>query len=1718
MRGDPTREKVQQAEAFYDEGRFLDAYDCFVAFGEPETWFNGDARILASRVIGNLGGLRRAHRLSRVTWRTNPERRDAFYYYLLGFRDRHGAFETLRLIQEHPAPPALPSSAPETHEIFIWLLTAKLLADFRDFDAAETWIEKARAVAPHDPWLHVSIATVREAGDRYEEALASCEAALTLRPRYRPAIERYAHLLALRGREHEARLILEEYGKSFQSGTCAQQLASLYQESGDYKLAVEAWTRAQDCFRLAEKPLQQWLKARLADAHYQLRNYSQAVVVAEQLEGDYYRSFVRRLSDPTAVVTGKRIQLPVGFVRQHHMTCAPATLSAISTYWGRPIDHLALAAVITYDGTPDHEERHWMEKNGWCVREFRVTWGIAQALIDRGIPFTIVTTAVRSAHLQAVVGYDSLLETLIIRDPYHRQHGEYEAGALLAAQAPYGPRGMVLIPPDEQSRLEGLELPEAEPYDLWYRLQRALAENNREPALAAAESLWRLAPESRLAWWGRRALAYFDQAPLRSHDAVTALRRLFPDEPNLQLEELSLLQQLGRRSERLALLKHCARRRDAHPVFWREYTETLRADGREHERAQRYARRLLRIQSPDTPNLITFGHVLRDRLDFCAAAQVHRLAATLGDKSEEAWETAFLSSRLAGETDRVINLLRQRWARLKSLSAFPTITLCRCLSQLGQPEALTLLSQALTLREKDHDLHLFAADLLGRVGRFGEAKTHLETVVGIAPPARWLPVAALVASWQANYTEALRHWQSLLGLNPLHLGAQQEIARLLSLSSGREAALHWIQDYVRRFPHFLPLRQLQVQWLRNESLTAAIAELNQYLLLQPDDAWALREKALVLVANQETELALPCATLAEQIDPQAPASAGTVGHVLLALRRFDEARAATQRALIRSIDADWLFSQLLECSPAFADRRESVRFLLAQLTRQSSLGEGFLRFREIATGVLSPEELGQTLEDLRSGQPQHWQAWSACIQQSITAGRTAVALELATEATRRFTTLARLWVDLADVHRARQEHEAESRALTHALELAPGWSWASLRLVALLLRGLHREEAESVLRKALAHDPVDPRLLTEQAELLWHRSRAAEAIPLLERAIAANPSFDHAWTLLHEWVDDEGSEARSITLARTLIQQRAGDPEAHLRLARVLARKNDYEAALQAVSAALERNPLHVDAHDCRAWILTGLGRYDEALAACRPPALFKENPIRLRGRGAWIEWQRGNRANAVSLLKKIVEEAPDYSWAWQCLADWSEAMENLAEATRAATRFSELNPGSPYPLGYIADLKLKSGDRTGAADALRRALAIDPSYVFAAQTLLSLLAEQAQFGEAEKILALIQQHGGEWRTHLAKIVVSRWKKDPTEAERNLRQLCRVPPSDTICLTAGIQEFLSAFSRARLRSVLKDAVLDPKANEQVGALWVQHVVAFEPWKGLRKLDRREVSALVKVRAWACYLEWLSNGDHRLRLQWNLWREAKFLAQQDVTWSAVIYALVQIKSYRRATKWAAAWNTRTGLKPWVLHNLALSYYQQNRPGEAADVVKKALQLPADHTRATFLAWAAWDLADQENYFAAAALLDTFDPSSASSIAKATALLARALIAVGTARPQERRDVLAAQRPALKESRSDNSSAFKLASVRRNERQTLRKLHRLAGRTWLEQWYRLPAAHPVVGPALAVLGGIAAIFGVIIWIAASTESSGTISSPVSGIGIILTVVSLFVRRRK
>ena len=326
-------------------------------------------------------------------------------------------------------------------------------------------------------------------------------------PHFRPAISLAAHLLVLLGRDEEAIRLLDNALQRIECAWLAEQLANLQIELGQFPAARQTLERFAALSPMLEPEVLQWLNSQRSDAAYLSGDHPAAIEFARQCDSPYLQEFAKKMQPPGQA--GKRVLLPVGFVRQHHMTCAPATLSSLSRYYRMPTDHLNIAEEICYDGTPAHSERKWALKNGYAVREFRATWEDATQLLSRGIAFTLTTVDPGNAHLQAVIGYDSLRGSLIVRDPFVRHYGEWEAKATFARYQAHGPRGMALVPASHANVLNSLPLTDAQHYDHLFALQEALENHDRTKATAIYQSMTQRFGEHRITLQAKISLAAY---------------------------------------------------------------------------------------------------------------------------------------------------------------------------------------------------------------------------------------------------------------------------------------------------------------------------------------------------------------------------------------------------------------------------------------------------------------------------------------------------------------------------------------------------------------------------------------------------------------------------------------------------------------------------------------------------------------------------------------------------------------------------------------------------------------------------------------------------------------------------------------------------------------------------------------------------------------------------------------------------------------------------------------------------------------------------------------------------------------------------------------------------------------------------------------------------------------------------------------------------------
>lgn len=1558
---------IARAATLCDFGRYLDAETLLPAL---ETHPAVRARLLAARIVGHLGDRDEEQRRILRIVRAQRGDAEALLAMVRGVCYRRGPYRAWKFMRHLPWPdPLPPAAAADWHS-----LQAYVLGLLRDFERAQAAFRLAREQAPADPWCLVEWAYVCEQRDRYDEALAATAEALQLKPGYRAAIQARAHLLSLTGREEDALALLQEALAASQSATLAMQLFELQVERRGY---AEAWATLDRCEHFlprAGADLREWLAARRADVALHLGRTVEAREQALRAGGPFYARLAERLARGDGVPG--RVELPVGFTRQHYKTCAPATLATLSRYWSRPASHLEITEAVCYDGTPNHSERRWAEQQGFLTREFTVDWDTARALLDAGVPFTLTTVYTGGAHLQAVIGYDALRGTLLIRDPFKRTCIEFDAGPLFESHRAHGPRGMALLPPEEAARIAAIPLPEAAIWDGYHAAMRALADHDRDGAVAAARALEARWPDHRMTHSARRAIASYDRDEPGMLETTEALLSPYPEEVNLQLAKAASLAVVASRAEQEEWWATLPTGPAGDPHAMVRYAQFLSDDGRELRRAARLTERAMAAAPTDPLAWYALANLLWQRGKLELALEHYRFAACLDEENEGYAGAYFRAARCLRQTDAGLAFLQQRVERLGQRSAGPACTLFNELETLERCDAaFQALEQALGQRPQDPELLLFAAEVNLRFARLQRAKDLLQRAEPLAKRAAWLRIRALWLRESGDPAGALAPAREAGALEPLNLAHHRLVAALLAQQQGQPAAVAYLRDIAGRHPHHFDLQHLLLSWLGADQPEETEAVLKSLLRINPRNAWAQRELAIHLAGAGRLDEAWTCARAALELAPRHSHTHSTLGFVRWREGRMDEARAHLRAAIVLSVDNEYAINTLIGSELALSRRREAVAFVREELVRQVTLGDGLLCFQQAAQDTLEPAELLALLEEGLRERADLWQAWAAVAMQLTRMDRRQDALQRLGEAIERFPLLPRLHVEQAQAYLVAGEREAARASLRRALELSPAWHRAvRLYVDTVADEGRDLERARPVLDAALARVPDNADLRLLRAWLTWRLGDPEAALAELRTGLALDPTLRWGWELLQRIAGEQGTPDLVLHTAQAVVARRPGDPAAWLRLADWSAGADE---ALAAVDKALAIEPRHVAAHEARLRILLEGKRHDELAQALAHLPWQEDRPSAVAVFEARLQRARGEADAALATLTRLVERDPNSFALWRELADWHDEAGRRQEYLQAAENLLRLAPHAAVACGYAGDAALKLQQRERALAHFRRALVLDPAYLFAGTHVADLCLEDGDAdGAAQALDSLAAHHAGP-ALALRGLRLAILRRDTAAGLARLKDIFAAVPADN----GACGDALRSAQEARWHDLILEAVEDcaargPCARPAV-AFWLQHqgggLLPGAFYRDVRKAMKADPAHALK----AGFLEWLGDKGER-RLLDRFVGDFREVLQKDMDcWGMVGYAYLVQDRYRDTERWHADWRARPEAPAWALDNLAFALRQRGRDAAARDVSLQSLA--RDPGNADALTWTAVDAALAARHDELAPLLERIDGS-------------------------------------------------------------------------------------------------------------------------------------------
>src|SRR5215831_13585484 len=453
---------LARLQTLYSHHQYLDAYRRSADYWQPATdtgKLTTDELVFAGRLAWQLGGWRLSRWLLQTARQRDPENPYVRYFCSHLRRERKTLLDDLL---EFESQPDLETDDPNLRAWW-YASQARVWASFRDFHRAYQCIERAHALAPEDGWIWSCESEVHGHGDRWEEALKAAERACVLDHGSPYSHHELANSLLHLGRLEEAACRLTEEAGNTQSCATASYAAWMQAALSEMLDGEERRNAVHRAGMLANKADE---LAPLADREMKMRSAAMHLDIAE-LSDDHQamERWATKIRSPfhqqvldnlQKYKSGARIRLPFRPAFQKHDACLPTSVSTVLSVMGVDIHPDEMASELTFGGTTDAAAANWLRKRGLVVRFFAVNPEIAVRLIQHNFAFVLTLLGDSEGHAIAAVGIDEAARTLIVHDPRSFRTTSYLFDWIGRGEAPLGPSGMVIVPPEKAELLDSL--------------------------------------------------------------------------------------------------------------------------------------------------------------------------------------------------------------------------------------------------------------------------------------------------------------------------------------------------------------------------------------------------------------------------------------------------------------------------------------------------------------------------------------------------------------------------------------------------------------------------------------------------------------------------------------------------------------------------------------------------------------------------------------------------------------------------------------------------------------------------------------------------------------------------------------------------------------------------------------------------------------------------------------------------------------------------------------------------------------------------------------------------------------------------------------------------------------------------------------------------------------------------------------------------------------
>ncbi|MGV8997271.1 MAG: sulfotransferase [Parvibaculaceae bacterium] len=294
------------------------------------------------------------------------------------------------------------------------------------------------------------------------------------------------------------------------------------------------------------------------------------------------------------------------------------------------------------------------------------------------------------------------------------------------------------------------------------------------------------------------------------------------------------------------------------------------------------------------------------------------------------------------------------------------------------------------------------------------------------------------------------------------------------------------------------------------------------------------------------------------------------------------------------------------------------------------------------------------------------------------AGRTDDAIALMARAANAMPQIAPYHANLCEMFRATGRLEEAVQAGARAVLADPKLALAHVNLAVAYIAGADFKRGETSARRGCDLDPAMAEAFNALGNALRGQKRRDEAEDAYRHAMTLKPDYYDAVSNCGVMLRDRRNYAAAEPLLRNALRMRPASVDAHLQLALNCQNHDKSDEALKILTQAGALEPTRADAFFAIARILAERGKTEGAISACRQA--LKAKP---------------DHPTVLNLLGRLLRETDD-----------------MAQAIAFCRKALEQKPDAPDILNNLGIALLESGDLDGAAEALTRAVAIEPGSV----------------------------------------------------------------------------------------------------------------------------------------------------------------------------------------------------------------------------------------------------------------------------------------------------------------------------------------------------------------------------------------------------------------------